>query len=75
MSIEYLKALHAAYEAFIRDIARVIPVIKVDYSKFRTAEQMAAAIKIQYAAISNIKHVGLANFKDHPKQPPAPHKA
>ena len=75
MSIEYLKALHAAYKVFVQDIARVIPVIKVDYSKFRTAEQMAAAIKIQYAAISNIKHVGLANFKDRPIQPPAPHKA
>ena len=50
-------------------------VIKVDYSKFRTAEQMVAATKIQYAAISNSKHVGLTDFKDHPIQPPAPHKA
>ena len=38
ISIEYLRALYDAYEAFITDIARVIPVIRVDYSKFRTAE-------------------------------------
>ena len=29
---------YEAYETFINDIARVIPVIKVDYSRFRTAE-------------------------------------
>merc|ERR1712107_107781 len=46
--LEYLKALHAAYEVFIADIARVIPVIKVDYSNFRTAEEMAQVIKKEY---------------------------
>ena len=57
MSLDYLKALHQAYEEFISDISRVIPVIKVDYSKFPTAEQMAKAIKVQYAEIANIRHV------------------
>merc|ERR1712048_1386049 len=49
--LEYLKSLHAAYEVFIADIARVIPVIKVDYSRFRTAEEMAQVIKQEYAKI------------------------
>jgi len=40
----YLEGLHAAYEEFIADIARVIPVIKVNYSQFRTAEEMAEKI-------------------------------
>jgi len=40
ITIEYMRSLHAAYEFFIADIARVIPVIKVDYSTFRTAEEM-----------------------------------
>jgi len=55
--LEYLKALHAAYEVFIADIARVIPVIKVDYSRFRTAEEMAQVIKEEYAKIANIRCV------------------
>merc|ERR1712014_205436 len=55
--LEYLKALHAAYEVFIADIARVIPVIKVDYSNFRTAEEMAQVIKKEYVQIANIRHV------------------
>ncbi|MDC3321598.1 deoxynucleoside kinase [bacterium] len=61
MSLDYLKALHQAYEDFIADISRVIPVIKVDYSKFPTAEQMAKAIKVQYAEIANIRHVAFNN--------------
>lgn len=55
--LEYLKALHKAYEVFIADIARVIPVIKVDYSQFRTAEEMAKVIKLEYSKIANIRHV------------------
>jgi hypothetical protein len=42
VTIEYLRALHAAYETFLHDIARVIPVIRVDYSMFRTAEVRSA---------------------------------
>merc|ERR1712151_196116 len=55
--IEYLRALHAAYEVFIKDISRVIPVIKVDYERFRTAEEMAAVIKTEYTKIANIRRV------------------
>merc|ERR1711862_63943 len=55
--LEYLKGLHAAYEVFIQDISRVIPVIKVDYSVFRTAEEMAQVVKKEYAKIANIRTV------------------
>merc|ERR1712039_672761 len=55
--LEYLQALHAAYEAFINDISRVIPVIKVDYQRFRTADEMAQVIKAEYAKIANIRQV------------------
>ena len=57
MSIEYLKALHQAYDEFISDIARVIPVIKVEYSKFHGVDKMVAAIKEQYERIDNVKEV------------------
>jgi len=58
--LDYLKALHAAYEVFIADIARVIPVIKVDYSRFQTAEDMARVIKTEYAQIANIRYVNFS---------------
>ena len=65
MSLEYLRALYTAYEEFIQDIARVIPVIKVDYSKFRTAGEMAAQIKREYQRIQNIRFI---TFEERAKE-------
>ncbi|MCB9523503.1 MAG: deoxynucleoside kinase [Myxococcales bacterium] len=48
ITLEYLQGLHAAYQAFIADISRSIPVIRVDYSQFRDAEEMAAVIERAY---------------------------
>ena len=62
--IEYLRNLYDAYEVFLQDIARVIPVIKVDYNKFRTAEEMAEKISEEYARIQNIRYV---TFNDSSK--------
>ena len=33
--------LHGAYESFLGDIARIIPVIRVNYSRFPSVEEMA----------------------------------
>jgi deoxyadenosine kinase len=57
VTLEYLEALHAAYEDFVKDISRVIPVIRVDYSQFRTAEEMAVRIAEEYERIANIREV------------------
>jgi deoxyadenosine kinase len=57
ITLEYLQGLHAAYEEFIADIARVIPVIKVNYSQFRTADEMAEKIAEEYERIANIRMV------------------
>jgi len=48
ISLEYLKALYAGYEEFITDISRVLPVIRVDYARFGTAEEMAQLIEREY---------------------------
>lgn len=48
ISLEYLQALYAGYEAFIADISRVIPVISVDYDRFGDAEEMAEVILTEY---------------------------
>ena len=63
ISLEYLKALYTAYEDFVNDIAKIIPVIKVDYQRFHTAEQMAKVINTEYEQISNIKHVPLDKYQ------------
>ena len=39
--LAYLQALHAEYERFISDISRSVPVIRVDWARFRSAEEMA----------------------------------
>ena len=44
ISLEYLQNLHRAYEEFMKDIARIIPVIRVNYEQFRTADEMADVI-------------------------------
>ena len=48
ISLEYLTALYEGYEEFIKDISRVIPVIRVDYDRFATAEEMATVIRQEY---------------------------
>lgn len=48
ITLEYLTALYAEYERFIEDISRTIPVIRVDYDRYRTAEEMAAVIERAY---------------------------
>ena len=44
ISLDYLQNLHTAYEEFIRDISRIIPVIRVNYERFRSADEMAEMI-------------------------------
>lgn len=44
IKLEYLQGLHKAYEEFLQDISRIIPVIKVNYEQFRTADEMAEMI-------------------------------
>eukprot|EP01111_Echinosteliopsis_oligospora_P020038 TRINITY_DN9994_c0_g1_i1.p1 TRINITY_DN9994_c0_g1~~TRINITY_DN9994_c0_g1_i1.p1 ORF type:complete len:227 (-),score=47.28 TRINITY_DN9994_c0_g1_i1:40-642(-) len=38
ISLEYLSNLYKSYEEFIQEISRVIPVIRVNWSEFRSAE-------------------------------------
>ena len=64
ITIEYLTGLHAAYEEFISEIARQIPVIKVNYSQFRTADEMAEKIAEEYERIANIRLVEFSAPKE-----------
>ena len=44
VTIEYLRNLWQAYEEFLTEIARIIPVIRVNYEEFHTADEMADVI-------------------------------
>lgn len=48
ITLEYLTALYDGYEEFVRDISRVVPVIRVDYDRFRSAEEMADVIRREH---------------------------
>lgn len=55
ITLEYLRALYAEYESFIGDISRTVPVIRVDYDRFRDAEEMAAMIEREYLDTSFLR--------------------
>jgi len=57
ITLEYLQALHAGYEEFVDDISRVIPVVRVDYRRFATAEEMAEVIQREYLDHSFLRQV------------------
>ncbi len=48
VSLEYLTALYNEYERFIQDISRAVPVIKVDWDRFRDVNEMAEVIEREY---------------------------
>jgi len=57
ITLEYLQNLKQAYDVFILEISRLIPVIKVNYERFRTVDEMAAAIADKYMSLGRIQHV------------------
>ena len=57
IKLEYLVALHAEYERFMKEISKVVPVIRVDYERFSTAEEMAEVIKREYLHHSFLREV------------------
>jgi deoxyadenosine kinase len=57
IKLEYLEALHAGYAEFVKNISKVVPVIRVDYERFATAEEMATMIKREYLETSFLREV------------------
>lgn len=48
ITLEYLTALHRGYQEFIGSISKVLPVIRIDYDRFATAEEMVEVIQRDY---------------------------
>ncbi|NOY27746.1 MAG: deoxynucleoside kinase [Oligoflexia bacterium] len=57
VTLEYLTALYAEYESFIKDISRSVPVIRVDWDRFRTTEEMVKVIHDAYFEGSFLREV------------------
>ena len=57
ITLEYLTKLYNGYEEFIRQISKVIPVLRVNYSRFKSAEEMAEIIKKEYESMQNVKKI------------------
>lgn len=73
LPLEYLQKLSKAYEDFLEDISQIIPVLRVDWSSFRSAEEMAVQIQQQYAAMRSIRRVDWDTAPSHlPSTPSLP---
>lgn len=63
--LEYLIKLDKAYRDFIDDISRVIPVIRVNWNKFQSTEQMAQMI---IKTLKRMRNTVYVDFKDTNEQ-------
>ena len=57
ITVEYLTALNANYQAFIRTISRTVPVIKVSWEQYRSPAEMAEVIHDEYLRGSFLREV------------------
>jgi len=57
ISLEYLTNLKSAYDRFLHDISRVIPVIRVDWSDFQDPATVAELIKAEWIKMQNIHSI------------------
>ena len=57
ISMEYLIGLREAYEAFIGDISKTVPVIRVNWEEYKDVDVMAAAIESEYLRGSFLREV------------------
>jgi deoxyadenosine kinase len=57
VTLDYLRALHAGYEEFLRDIAKSVPVLKVRYDAYRTGEEMARIVVQEWRRLQTVVEV------------------
>lgn len=63
ITLEYLRALRAEYEAFIHDISRRIPVVRVNWEQYRDADEMARVIREEYLDTTFLREVSWSPAK------------
>lgn len=55
ITLDYLRALHNAYNEFIKEISKTIPVIVIKYDKFYDVNDIANSINEKYREMQSIK--------------------
>jgi deoxyadenosine kinase len=63
ITLDYLQALRAEYEAFIKDISRRIPVVRVNWEEYRDADEMARVIQHEYLDTTFLREVSWSPAK------------
>ena len=59
IDLAYLQSLHREYEAFVEDISRIIPVIRVGWEQFGNTEAIADAITREVSRAKYLRDVKL----------------
>jgi len=54
VTLHYLTALRNEYEIFIKEVSRIVPVLRVKYSKFPSVQSIVEVVERGYAASHNI---------------------
>ncbi len=57
LTLDYLQALYREYEAFIADISKSVPVIRVDWDRFHDVDEMVDVIDRAYFNGSFLREV------------------
>jgi len=57
ITIEYLRALHAGYQEFLKDMSRRVPVIMIDYETFSSVDSVIEAIVREYRTAFKLRVV------------------
>ena len=57
ITLEYLENLHRGYEEWLTKISKIIPVIKFNWSEFRSLDDVLEEVIKAYNQIHNIQHV------------------
>ena len=57
IKLDYLRSLYDGYQEFVQNISRLVPVIRVSYERFATAQEMAEVIKREYLNHSFLREV------------------
>ena len=57
ISVEYITALKKSYDDFIKFISKSIPVIKVNWEEFKSADEIAKKIYNEYLSMYQIRTI------------------
>jgi len=60
IDLEYLRALHAAYEAAMMELSRTVLILRLSYERFHDTDSMVLAICRAYEAACNVHELRVA---------------